>query len=196
MSEWEDRRERERRKKAGEPPLNRLHEIGPAHEEFHRRPHGPRVGRVHAGGGVPIVPLFAGIVALVVVLGFQTDIFSRLWHAIARPASSAPTNENVSVIKTAELAVPKFLKTEAVKFGNVWEASPQVACGYVNEQAAPGAPEPRRRFIFRGGSVRFDDGSATFARDWDVKCAGGEGAQADIALIGPKIRPHRRAAKH
>ena len=193
MDERDDRRERERRRSEGAPQLNRLHEIGPAPEEFHRRPHGPRVGRVHAGSGFPVVPVLAGVGALVVVLGFQTDIFARLWQALTRPPSSQVTNVNAAAIKDAEIAVPRFLKNQAVSFGNVWAESPRLACGYVNEQTLPGEPVSKRRFIFSAGSVRFDDGSTAFARDWSDRCAAGQAPQADVAQTEPRVRTRRHA---
>ena len=192
MDEREDRRERVRRKKAGEPVLNRLHEIGPAPEEFHRRPHGPRVGRVQIGSGLPIVPILAGVVALLVVLGFQTDIFARLWQAASRtPSTQAGADVNAAAIKEAEVAVPRFLKNQVVSFGSVWAESPRLACGYVNEQTLPGEPVSKRRFIFSAGSVRFDDGSTAFARDWSDRCAVGQSTAADIAQVEPKPRAPR-----
>ena len=192
MDEREDRREQERRRKAGEPQLNRLHEIGPIPEEFHRRAHGPRASRVRAGHGLPIVPLLAGIVALVAVLGFQTDFFRKLLQAPAQPSSTQEADVNAAAIKDAEMAVPRFLRREAVSFGNVWAESPRLACGYVNEQTLPGEPVSRRRFIFSSGSVRLDDGSAAFARDWNARCGvGGEAPLAEVAQVEPSPRGAR-----
>jgi hypothetical protein len=187
MDEREDRREQDRRRKAGEPQLNRLHEIGPAPEEFHRRPHGPRAARVQVGAGLPIVPLLAGVIALVVVLGYQTNTFSRLWQAFTRPPTQASTVD-AAAVKEAELTVPRFLKAQLVSFGDVWAESPRLACGYVNEQTLPGQPVSKRRFIFAAGSVRLDDGSTAFARDWNARCASSQAPVADAAVVEPK--PH------
>jgi hypothetical protein len=134
---------------------------------------------------LPVVPVLAGVVALGVVLGFQTDIFARLWQAATRPPASQVANVNAAAIKEAELAVPRFLKNQAVSFGDVWAESPRLACGYVNEQTLPGEPTSKRRFIFAAGSVRFDDGSTAFARDWSERCSAG---QAGVAEIEPS--PH------
>jgi hypothetical protein len=199
VGEIEDRLERERRRKAGEPQLNRLHEIGPAPEEFHRRPHGPRVGRVQAGSGFPFVPLLAGVVALVVVLGFQTDFFDRWWQTVSQPPPSRQVADvNAAAIKEAEMAVPRFLKHQAVSFGDVWAETPRLACGYVNQQTLPGEPVSKRRFIFSAGVVRLDDGSAAFERDWSGRCAGGQAPLAEVAQVEPKshgVRALRHAAR-
>jgi hypothetical protein len=194
MDEREDRRERERRRKAGKPQLNRLHEIGPAPEEFHRRPHGPRSARVQVGAGLPVVPLVAGVIALVVVLGFQTSMFSRLWQSFTRPPSQASAVD-ATAVKEAELTVPRFLKAQLVSFGDVWAESPRLACGYVNEQTLPGEPVSKRRFIFAAGTVRFDDGSTSFAHDWSARCAAGQAPLADTAQVEPKPR-NARALRH
>jgi hypothetical protein len=144
---------------------------------------------------LPIVPLLAGVLALVVVLGFQTDIFARLWQAATRPPSRQVADVNVAAVKEAETAVPRYLKNEAVSFGNVWAESPRLACGYVNEQTLPGEPVSKRRFIFSGGSVRFDDGSTEFARDWNKRCSSGQAPLADVAQVEPKARSLRHHAE-
>jgi hypothetical protein len=150
---------------------------------------------VQVGGGLPVVPLLAGIVALVVVLGFQTDIIGRFWQAATRPPTRQVADVNAAAIKEAELTVPRFLKAQLVSFGDVWAKSPRLACGYVNEQTLPGEPVSKRRFIFSSGSVRFDDGSISFARDWSARCTGGQAPLADIARVEPKPRSGR-ALRH
>ena len=175
---WADR-------KADRAPVMRLEtRVGEAPEHSHPSgAHGPRVRPVSTGASLPIIPIAAGVLALAAVAVMNGGSFHKL---VAPAPSAAPAEQaKASAAVEAEREVSRALNRKDVTFGQVWGAAPHTACGYVG---AAGLGE--RRFVFAGGGVKVDDGSAGFARTWGARCD----TQPTPAAAAPRHR-HRGARR-
>jgi hypothetical protein len=137
-------------------------------DERRQRDHGPSVGQASTGAGGSLAPMLVAALLLIVILGFQLGAFG--WIAERLGGEPSSNDAKIAAMSEAEIAVAQGLNTaSSMVFDEVRGVGAHEACGIVKATEHDGATS-QKRFIFRAGIVRLDDGSDAFARDWATDC--------------------------